>query len=82
MVAIADDQNKAVRNTSKPISHMASLKLETFERTCMKFYAEKVVQLFDPDFFEEEANIQEFERLTHGKIPSLDKLNRSKQSAA
>ncbi|PSN12796.1 hypothetical protein C7293_18660 [filamentous cyanobacterium CCT1] len=65
-----DKSNRPIRrNTSQPIYGMASTKLKTLERKCIEFYADKVVQLFDPDFFKAEDNCHEFERLTQGELP-------------
>lgn len=64
-----DERNKPVRNVSKLISSMASTRPKTLEKKCIEFYAEKVLQLFDPDFFDIEENVQEFERLTLGNLP-------------
>lgn len=45
----------------------------------MEYYAERILNLFDPDFFEETENIEAFERLTLGKAPSLEKVNQIKE---
>jgi hypothetical protein len=47
---------------------MASLKPKTFERKCMEYYVERILNLFDPDFFEVENNISTFEKLTLGHL--------------
>ena len=44
----------------------------------MEYYAERVVNLFDPDFFETAENIAIFERLTLGKAPTLEKIEHLK----
>jgi hypothetical protein len=65
-----DENNKPVRgNTSQLIYTMASIKHKTLERKCIEFYADKVIQLFDPDFFKDDNNCHEFERLTRGELP-------------
>jgi hypothetical protein len=69
-----NSQNKPELNTSQPIAYMASKKKSTLEKKCMEFYVGKVLQLYDPDFFEETDNIQEFEKLTFGKAPPPDKI--------
>ena len=74
-----DDRNKPVRNVSKPpIIRLASVKPTTLERKCMEFYAGKILQLYDPDFFDLEENIQEFERLTLGKAPASERIRQLK----
>ncbi|NEP20072.1 MAG: hypothetical protein F6J97_24830, partial [Leptolyngbya sp. SIO4C1] len=74
-----DKKNKPVKNTSELIYSMASLKPKTFERKCMEFYVEKVLQLFDPDFFDDKENIKIFERLTLGTVPSSEKIESMKE---
>ncbi len=74
-----NSQNKPEKNASKPISYMASKRIKILEKKCMDFYAEKVLQLYDPDFFEEEKNTQEFERLTLGKAPQPKKIQQPKE---
>lgn len=73
-----NDKHKPVRNTSLQISSMSSMKIETLERKCMEIYASKILQQFDPDFFDTENNVAEFERLTLGKAPSSDKISKLK----
>lgn len=66
-----DENNKPIHgNVSQPIYSMASTKQKTLERKCVEFYADKVTQLLDPDFFRDSSNCHEFERLTGGEVPA------------
>ncbi|MEM8639670.1 MAG: hypothetical protein AAGG51_12760 [Cyanobacteria bacterium P01_G01_bin.54] len=73
-----NSKNKPERNTSQPIASIESKHNSMLERKCMEFYAEKILQLYDPDFFDEVDNVQEFERLTHGKVPPLYRIQHLK----
>jgi hypothetical protein len=65
-----DGKNKPIRrDVTQLIYGLASTKPKTLERKCIEFYADKVLQLFDPDFFKDGNNCREFERLTHGELP-------------
>ncbi len=75
-----NQNNKPVGGVSKPISGMSSLKPKTFERKCMEFYARRILDQFDSDFFETEENIILFESLTKGSAPSPEKIRRIKES--
>ena len=48
----------------------------------MEFYSKKILQLFDPDFFDVEGNVQAFERLTRGMVPSRTKIEQFKEDIA
>ncbi|MBE9077323.1 hypothetical protein IQ241_08445 [Romeria aff. gracilis LEGE 07310] len=74
-----DSQNRPVRNTGEPIYRMESLKPKTLERKCMEFYVERILQRFDPDFFDDENNVLSFESLTYGKAPSAEKISQMKE---
>ncbi len=73
------ENNKRVQNTATPIFKMASLKVKTLEKKCMEFYAEKILQQFDPDFFDEADNVKEFENLTLGKAPTPEKIKQMRE---
>ncbi|MBE9136747.1 hypothetical protein IQ254_05940 [Nodosilinea sp. LEGE 07088] len=65
-----DEKNKPIRgNVSQLIYGLSSAKPKTLERKCIEFYADKVIQLFDSDFFKDDDNCREFERLTNGEVP-------------
>jgi hypothetical protein len=73
---LRDENNKPVRgNVSRPIYNIASTRLKVLERKCIESYSDKVIQLFDPDFFGDESNRREFERLTKGQLPAKYKPN-------
>ncbi|NEQ30661.1 MAG: hypothetical protein F6K04_06615, partial [Leptolyngbya sp. SIO4C5] len=52
---------------------------KTLEKKCMEFYAEKILQQFDPDFFDEADNVKEFENLTLGKAPTPEKIKQMRE---
>ncbi|MGF1568920.1 MAG: hypothetical protein ACFCVD_12765 [Nodosilinea sp.] len=70
--------NKSERNASRPITRLHSKDLATLEQASMEYYARQILNRFDPDFFEIEENIQEFEALTLGKAPTPDVVQQIK----
>lgn len=71
--------NKFVTNASHHISSMTSMRRETLEKKCIEFYVRKILLEFDPEFFDREENIQEFERLVHGQAPSFERIKQLKE---
>ncbi|MGB7251828.1 MAG: hypothetical protein WBC73_23025, partial [Phormidesmis sp.] len=74
-----NETKKPIQNTAKLIYGIASKNQRTFEKKCMEFYVEKILNLFDPDFFDEEDNVALFESLTLGKAPSPEKIQQIKE---
>ncbi|MGB3614362.1 MAG: hypothetical protein WBA10_11280, partial [Elainellaceae cyanobacterium] len=77
-----DGENQPVRNVSEPIHSIRSPIGIILERKCMEFYSRRILQLFDPDFFDLKSNAEAFERLTHGNVPSPDKIEQFKDDIA
>ena len=69
-----DEEQKPVRNRRKPIYSIASSDLDLFERKCIEHYTEKILNLYDPDFFEDEENIALFAALTYSQAPSAEAI--------
>jgi hypothetical protein len=76
---LRNQANRPERNVSRPIAKLHSSDPAVLERKAMEYYAKQIVQRFDPDFFEVDENIQEFERLTLGQAPTPDKIQAIKQ---
>ncbi|NCJ08702.1 DUF1887 family protein [Synechococcales cyanobacterium C] len=77
-----DREQKPVRILSQvTITHLTSTDIKVLEEKCMEFYAQKIMQLFDPDFFDVKENLDEFERLTLGHVPSQSTIQDIKQKS-
>lgn len=77
-----DEARQPVRNVYESIYYLSSPIPRVLERKCMEFYARKILQQFDPDFFDAEGNVQAFEQLTQGKAPAPGKLAQYKEDIA
>lgn len=71
--------NNAERNVSKPISRVRKLDVSALEQKAMEYYAKQILQRCDPDFFNKDANIAEFEQRVLGAAPTPEKILEIKQ---
>lgn len=70
-------QGRPVRHMFEPISSLVSADRNVIEAKCLQYYRRKIQQLFDPNFFEDEQNVQEFDRLMNRKVPLIHDISES-----
>ncbi|MEM7064317.1 MAG: DUF1887 family CARF protein [Cyanobacteria bacterium P01_B01_bin.77] len=59
---------RPVLNVGKPIERLTSININTLEQRCLRHYMKEVSKEVGPDFFDDPANIAQFNQLTHGEI--------------
>ena len=59
---------RPVVNVGKPIDRLASSNIDTLEQRCLRHYMREVSKVIGPDFFDDPANIAQFNQLTCGSI--------------
>ncbi|MBE9068912.1 DUF1887 family protein [Leptolyngbya cf. ectocarpi LEGE 11479] len=59
---------RTVRNVGKPIERLTSTNIDTLEQRCLRYYMKEVSKEVGPNFFDDPANVAQFNQLTHGEI--------------
>lgn len=59
---------RPVLNVGKPIERLTSINSDTLEQRCLRHYMKEVSKETGPDFFDDPANVAQFNQLTHGEI--------------